>query len=59
LTGYLIEKDISLAKVTEWFRALDNAKDGTMRLYGLQHLLEKLEINLSRLEVYSIFKNLA
>ena len=59
LTGYLIEKDISLGKVTEWFRALDNAKDGTMRLYGLQNLLVKLEVNLSRLEVYSIFKSLA
>ena len=35
LSGYLIEKDISLAKVTEWYRALDSAKDGSMRLYGM------------------------
>ncbi len=31
----MIEKDISIAKVTEWYRVLDVQKDGTIRLYGL------------------------
>ncbi len=55
----MIEKEISVKKITEWYRAFDVQKDGTMRLYGLCNLLSKLEINLSRLEIYQIFKYLA
>lgn len=35
LSGYMIEKDISIQKVTEWFRVLDVQKDGTIRLFGV------------------------
>jgi hypothetical protein len=35
LVGFMIEKEITLANVTEWYRVLDVSKDGTLRLYGL------------------------
>lgn len=48
----------SAGKLKEWLETYDAKHDGMVDLEGLTNVCKKLEIPVSRLELYNLFKHL-